>query len=238
MSFYYTHKVALYVRSTNPIMITLKEKTKDLEVSYIDSTIIDDLYIIPGLNGKKINLNASLSKMNDTFDESKIVYYSVSPKISLEENKNKIIIRGNDHKDSVSLIFPNITTISKYLVNNKYQINLLITEEKYNKSYELINYSNHESTYKNIDKFLKKNKLNRNICLTKNNSIPSLCKNKYIIKPSMIITQSNFSNNMNKIESGEIILIESINSEQLTLLLKHLSSKRLNIVYLSELIKE
>ena len=238
MSFYYTEKVAMFIRSKNPVMITLSSNQKDLEVSSIDSTIIDNMYIIPGLNGKKVNLNASLSRMNNSYDESKVVFYAIKPKVSLNDNKDKIIIRGNGEKKSVSLVFENENVISNYLVKNNKKIDLLIREEKYNKAYELINHSNHLETYNNVDRFLNRNKLNTKICVIKKDSIPSLCKNKYIVKPSMFLNNSNFNSNIYKIDSGEIILVENINSEEMQLLLNYLSSKRLDIVYLSELIKE
>ena len=55
LSFYYTEKVALYVKNKNPVMKTLKEIQETKYVNYINSTIIDDIYIIPGLNGKEID---------------------------------------------------------------------------------------------------------------------------------------------------------------------------------------
>jgi len=239
LSFYYTEKVANYIRDNNPIMIELKDKVSNLEVSSIDSTIINNMYIIPGLSGKKVNINASYKNMNNEYDETKVVFYNTTPSISLKDNKDKIIIRGNKEKKEVSLIFENITSISKYLIDNKYNIDLLISEEKYDTSYEMINYSNNITTYKRIDSFLKKNKLSNNLCFTKTDGVSSLCKDKYIIKPSITLNHSNFSKNLNNITNGEIIFIEgSINKGEIKLLLQYLNSQRLKITYLSNLINE
>ena len=94
LSFYYTEKVALYVKNKNPIMKTLKEIQETKYVNYINSTIIDDIYIIPGLNGKEINLDKSFSNMHEinTYNEEYLVFNDIKPKVSLEDNKDKIII--------------------------------------------------------------------------------------------------------------------------------------------------
>ncbi len=239
MSFYYTERVALYMKNNNPIYQEIEKNSIALEVSSIDGMIIDNKYIIPGLYGKKINKNASLRNMNNIYDETKLVFYSISPEILLEDHKDKIIIRGNEKNKEISIIFEKITNISEYLIKNNYPVNLLITEERYNTSYEMINYAYQEQTYYRIDKFLSKNKLNKNICFTKTDTISSLCNNKYVIKPSLILNKSNFSYHLNKIHNGEIILIENtLTEEQCKLLLNYISSKNIKIVTISNLLKE
>ncbi|UKI29085.1 MAG: hypothetical protein L6V78_01690 [Clostridium sp.] len=62
--------------------------------------------IIPGLNGKEIDYKKSLVKMEDfnAFNEHFLKFNDITPEISLEDNKDKIIIKGNPKKRSVSLI--------------------------------------------------------------------------------------------------------------------------------------
>ena len=97
MSFYYTEKVALYVKNKNPIMQEINNNKDSLVVNSIDSELIDTLYIIPGLNGKEVDINKSFSNMIklETYDENNIIYTQIKPNISLENNKNRIIVRGN-----------------------------------------------------------------------------------------------------------------------------------------------
>lgn len=237
ISFYYTNMVALFVKSKNPIYQEILSNNK--EIKSIDS-IIDSNYIIPGLNGKKINIDESFSNMHkiNNYDESLLVYDEITPKVSLEDNKDKIIKRGNSKKNQVSLIFDKESILTKYLLDNNYNINLLIDKEEYNKSMELINNSNIESTYNKIDKYLDKKKINKKLCYV-NSNINTLCKNKYLFNTSLIINHTNISTTINQITNGEIIKIEnSITKEELQLILQQIKFKKLDVVFLSKLISE
>lgn len=241
LSFYYTEKVALYVKNQNPLMITIKSAQSENNIEPINSIIYDDKYIIPGLNGKEINLDKSFYKMQklQEFNSSELVFNYIKPSISLESNKDKIIIRGNKEKNSVSLIFENVNNLTRYLYQKDYRVNVLINEEDYNFNYEMINNSNLSNTYEKIEKYLNKNKVNKNLCLVKDNKISTLCKDKYYFKPSLTISHSNISTNLNKITSGEIILIkDSLTLAELNLLINQINYKDLKIVPLSELIQE
>lgn len=242
LSFFYTEKVALYVKNQNPIMKSINEIKDTKTVSSIDSQIINDLYIIPGLNGKEVDSDASFSKMHmyDKFSETNLVFNEIKPTISLEDNKDKIIIRGNEEKNSVSLIFESLSTLTTHMIQNNYQVNLLINEEQYDLNFELINNSHNETIYNNIEKFLTKNKINKNLCYVKDdNNISKYCQDKYLFKPSMIISHSSLSSLKSKISSGEIILIkDSLTLTELNILLNQINYKDLKIVPLSELITE
>lgn len=241
LSFYYTEKVALYVKNKNPIMKSIKDLKDTLDVNYIDSTIIDNMYIIPGLNGQELNTNRSFSNMQEKsiYDESKLIFNEIRPTISLEDNKDKIIVRGNKEKNSVSLIFESVNNLSKYLHQNNYKVNVLINEEEYDLNYELINDSNSDKTYTNIDSYLTKNKVNKNLCFVKNDQVSKHCEGKYLFKPSLTINHSNISTEKNKITSGEIILIkDSITLTELNIILNQIKYQDLKIVPLSELISE
>ncbi len=242
ISFIYTEKIATYVKNKNPIMQSINNIKEEKYISSKNSTIIDNLYIIPGLNGKEVNSDKSFSKMHmyDKFDETNLVFNEIKPTISIEDNKDKIIIRGNKEKNSVSLIFESLSEITTYLHQNNHLVNLLITEENYNLNYELINNSKNETTYNNIEKFLTKNNINNNLCYIKDESdIPKYCKDKYLFKPSMIISHSTLSSLKSKISSGEIILIkDSLSLTEFNILLNQIKYKDLSIVPLSELINE
>ena len=239
-SFYYTEQVALYVKNKNPLMQEINEKKDTLYVSSIDSVLIDDLYIIPGLNGKEVNVNKSFSNMKEyeMFNEEAIIFNQIVPNISLKDNKDRIIIRGNSSKNAVALIFESNNYLAKVLLEKKNTVNILITKESYDTNYEMINNATSEKTYNNIDKYLTKNKINNHLCYVKN-STPKYCKGKYLFKPSLILNHSNLSTHINKIESGEIMLIEdSVTLSELDLILNQISNKNLKILPLSTLIEE
>ena len=239
-SFYYTEKVALYVKNKHPLMKMITEEKDSKTVLSINSEIIDDIYIIPGLNGKEVNVDKSFNNMKNsqTYNEKLLIYNQITPAISLNNNKNKIIIRGNKNKNSVSIIFREDNELAKYLFNNNYKVNILLSKEQYKPNYEMINIANNETTYRNIEDYLDKNKINSNLCYVVNN-IPKLCNDKYLFKPSLQLTHANISQNKNKINSGEIILIEnSVTLSELQIILEQIEYQSLKIVYLSELISE
>jgi hypothetical protein len=238
LSFYYTEQIALYVKSKNPIMQEIESNKQDLYVDSTNSILIDELYIIPGINGKEVNVNSSFNTMKklNVYNESQIVYDQIEPRISLKDNKERIIIRGNSKKRKVSLIFEKESKLTEYLITKEYKINILINKEQYSTKYEMINYSTNKTTYNNIDLYLTKNSLNKNLCYITNKS---LCKDKYIFQESLIINHSNISTNINKITSGEIILVkDTLTLNELDLLINKIKSQDLSIVPLSELISE
>lgn len=235
LSFYYTEQVALYVKNKNPIMQSIKNVSESYHTESINCSIIEDTYIIPGYNGKYVNLDKSFYNMVTTeYNEELLVFNQIKPNISLEDNLDKIIIRGNHNKQAVSLLFENINYLSKYMLNKKYLVNILIEEEIYTDKYELINNSKQISTYKRIDK-----KINNNLCYTNNNTIPTICKNKYIFTHSLEINHSNLSKQINKISSGDIILIkDTITTKELDLIINQIKYRDLKIIPISKLISE
>ena len=238
LSFYYTERIALYVKSKHPLVQEIESNKEELYVNSIDSKLIDELYIIPGLNGKEVNVNSSFNVMkpSNIYDENQIVYNQIKPNISLEDNKDKIIIRGNPNKNNISLLFESENELTKYLTNNDYYINILIKKEEYLKGVEMINNSTTSKTYNNIDNYLNLNKINKKLCYITNKN---LCKDKYIFKESLIINHSNISTNINNIKPGEIILINNtLQLSELVLLINKIESQQLKIVPLSTLISE
>lgn len=239
--FFYTEKIALNIKNQNPIMKDINEITDSKYVASIDSTLIDELYIIPGLNGKEINVDKSFNNMKSTesFSDELLVFDQIKPDVSLEENKNRIIIRGNSNKNSVAIIFEEKNTNAEYLFQKNYHVNIMIkSENEVDVNYEVINVSQDEKNFKSLDKILTKKNLNTNICYIKD-TIPSFCNDKYLFKPSMTINQSNLAENKNKISSGEIILIKNtLSLSELEILIRQIEYKDLKIVPLSELISE
>ena len=235
LSFYYTEQVALYVKNKNPIMQSIKNVSKSLSTESINCSIIEDTYIIPGYNGKYVNLDKSFYNMvTSDYNEDLLVFNQIKPNISLEDNKDKIIIRGNHNKQAVSILFENINSLSRYLSNNNYTVNILIEEETYTNKYELINNSKQDTIYKRID-----NKLNNKLCYTTDNTIPKLCKDKYVFTHSLEINHSNLSKQINTISSGDIILIkDSVTIEELELIINQINYKDLTILPISKLISE
>lgn len=105
-SFFITEKTALVVNNMDDIMINIKQN-KDKYKSKSKDAVIKDNTIIPGINGKEVNINKSYKnmKINGYYSDKLYVYDYKKPNISLEDNKDKYIVKGNKEKRMISLIF-------------------------------------------------------------------------------------------------------------------------------------
>ncbi len=105
-SFFITEKTSLVVKNMDDIMISIRENCDNFKKSSIDATIIDNT-IIPGISGRKVNINKSYKNMKEygSYNEELYVYDYIKPDISLRDNKDKIITNVNKSKRMVSLIF-------------------------------------------------------------------------------------------------------------------------------------
>lgn len=239
-SFYYTEKIALIMQSKSSLMKEI-EKNSESNIIKSVSAIISDNTIIPGLNGLMVDEQLSFSNMKSlgVFNEYYLVYKEIKPDVSLEDNKDKVIIKGNKTKKSVSLIFKNENELTAYLKQSNIKANILINLDNYIKSncFELIN--NETNNFDTLERLLNSNNANKNICVLNKFNYDVCQKNdKYIVKPSIVLNNQNFINYKNNITNGDIILIESLNLENLKLLINEIKYRDLNVVYLSELISE
>ncbi len=239
-SFYLTDKIMIYIDNQSPLMKVIESVESDYNVKAVNA-IIKDNTIIPGLKGKEINRHKSLLKMEEfgSFNETYLVYNMVDPSISLKDNKDKIIIRGNDSKREISLILEKNPLLEDYLNENNIKYNYLAKlNSNLSLDREYINAESDEKKFSDLDAILNKNSLNKNICFV-NYSNPNSCQKKkyYLVRPS--IDSNNKQYILEKINSGDIILINKNTSlETLKLILSEIKKLDLNIVYLSTLISE
>lgn len=240
-SFYFTEQSALFLRGKDPILKTIREYSINNNEECMDA-VISNNYIVPGLYGKRINEVKSLMKMKSlkTFNSMFLKMDYIKPDISLDDNKDKIINKGNSKKNSVSLIIENDEALSlPYLIKEKIDISILVDKENVNYNYsEKIN--NDFNNYDYIERILNKEKNNTNICLI-NKSNKDFCINhkKYLVEPTYVLSSSNLVIIKNKINSGDIILVrENVSIDDIAYLVNYIKSKNLKIVKLSQLISE
>ena len=239
-SFYYTDKIALIVQEKNPILKEIKEKKSNLNISPQDATVMEE-YIIPGIKGSAVNVEKSFNNMKalNAFNEYYLIYDEVKPTISLEDNKDKIIIKGNKEKKQVSIILEYNQELINYLANRN--INLLINKDNYNKNlkYELLNNELDSKKFKQVNTLLNKDKINKNICLMSNgNKEICLKNNNYLVKNTHELN-NNIYEIKSTLENGSIILInKSTKVKDVKILLEQIRFQDLEIVPLSVLIEE
>lgn len=105
-SFFVTEKTSLVVNNMDDIMIQIKQN-KDEYKSKAKNAVIKDNTIIPGINGRIVNVKKSYKnmKINGYYSDKLYIYDYNKPLVSLEDNKNKYVIKGNSNKRMISLIF-------------------------------------------------------------------------------------------------------------------------------------
>ena len=242
VSFYITEKTATIKKNNDPIIQIINDYSKEYNTEPVNAIIEDD-YIVPGMYGKRINEVKSLMRMKSDgiFNSMFLSFDEIKPDISIENNKDKIILKGNKKKGGVSFILENDeSNIITYLTSNKIDADILIDTNSFNSNpiFEQIN--NDFNNYHEVEKKLNKSKINTNICiLNRSNKQICLRNKKYIVEPTYIFNSSNLVTLKNKINSGDIILIkDSVSIDDLKYLIQVIKSKGLNIIKLSELINE
>ena len=105
-SFYYTNKVAGIVRGKDPIMQSIKEEKANYEKKAINANVSGD-NIIPGKNGKKVNIEAGFQKMSQygKYNDSLYVFDEVEPEVSINTYFDKYVESGREDSKDVALVF-------------------------------------------------------------------------------------------------------------------------------------
>ena len=82
----------------------------------VDAKVDSVWKAIPGYNGRTVDITASYKKMKSKskFDEKKIVYKEIPPKIHLKDLENQPIYRGNSQKPMVSFLI-NVAWGNEYI---------------------------------------------------------------------------------------------------------------------------
>ena len=240
-SFYLSDKITKLAINKNPIMQDIQEKNEDLTVMGTNA-IINDNTIIPGINGKKINEEASFFKMKEfgAFNDTYLVYDKVKPDISLEDSKDKIIINGNKTLRQVSIIIDDSPKLLNYFRNKKLSITILAKINTKFFDYEYINSEIDEDVFYDLESVLKKNSLNKKICVIEKSNM-KLCKKRkyYIVKPNILVNNVSIIQNKQSITNGSIIYInKNVSNKSIQIILNQIKYLDLKIVYLSQLISE
>ena len=240
-SFYLSDKITSLAINKNPIMEKSKENSKSLTVMS-ENAIIKENTIIPGINGKEIDQEASFFKMREfgAFNNTFLIYKDIKPNISLEDNKDKIIIKGNHKKREVSIIIEDEEYLKNYFYKKNIDVTIMAKIKTRFNDFEYINAENTKKSFDDLESILKKNKINKKICIINFSNIEA-CKEKdyYLVDATITVNNSNLINNKKEIQNGSIILINNnLSKENLNILLNQINYLDLKVVYLSQLIKE
>ena len=247
------------VKEKDSLMIEIKNNINNYKVDSVNAIIEEDT-IIPGISGKTINIDKSYKKMKKygIFNDNLIEYDVVKPDVSIDNNLDKYIIKGNE---DIYLVF--ILNDVKYIndfvnVINEAKINIFIDNKIITnnldvlykiRNYELYNYGNN-GNYTNELILMNNNIINNiannksNICLNidKDNDNLNICKknNMYSINPLIFESNDNYNNIKNNIQNGSIVSlnINKKNVEEINNIINYIMKKGYKLNYLSKLVEE
>ena len=240
-SFYYTEQISTLVLNKNPLMMTIKEQADNYNVKSVNAEIVGE-NIIPGINGLYVNSRESFYAMQseDIFNEYYLVFEQKKPDVTLEDNKDKLIISGNPNIRQVTSILETENDVSEYLKLNEFKASLLVDMNTYKDKNYFESLNNETIGFKSLENNLTLNKENKHICVvnTDNKDICQKHKN-YLVSPSLRLNNFNLLDIKKNLKNGSIIVIgDTATLSDVKLLLKEIKYKDLELVYLSELISE
>jgi len=107
---------SIVVSANNEMYQAIKENARKFEKEPVDAKVDPVWKATPGLNGLKVDIEASYKKMkkDGKYDEKKLVFKQIPPKVSLEDLPPTPIYRGNPDKEMVSFII-NVAWGNEYL---------------------------------------------------------------------------------------------------------------------------
>ena len=264
-SFILTSEVKTASKEVDVLLNEIKSKKDGYKENAIEPYIEDDT-IIPGINGREVDIGKSYENMSKVgyFDDKLLVYKTLPVKNILDKNKDKYIVSLNNSHMNISLLFKvddndDITNIIKLLDERKIKGTFFITsgylEKHHNQIIKLVqngytigNLSNNED-YNDSDFVWMKTiitnigKQKYNYCLVHNKSkkVINMCK----LQDSYTVLSKNlkyniFLNIKKTIKPGEIIVIDvnkNLKSE-IEAILNYIDSKGYTVKSLEEGLKE
>lgn len=264
-SFVYTEEVSTTAKNTDELLQEIKKKSCNYKIDSSEAIIFEDT-IIPGINGKEVNVDKSYKEMRKIgmFDEKLIIYNKMKINYSLDENLNKYIISGNPDKKEIALIFKvdnndDINSIVDVLNYYKVKGSFFVTSVFVEKNNELVlsllseehtigNLSNN-GDYTSPDFVWMKTVITttsrqRNYCYLeeKNKKVLDICKyqNSRTIIPTKVIKKHPFVELKNNLTSGAMISfnVDSKIKKELKNIINYVESRGYKIVSLEKLLTE
>ena len=264
LSFYCTNKEIENLKNKDTLMQEIKNN-KEKYIYKSKNAIVNKDTIIPGEKGIDIDYNKSYYEMKKygTYNEALTVMKEVTPDISIDNNYDKYIVRGNKNKKEVGLIFKlnNETNPNKFIdilsdknvtatffVDGTYlEKNIQTIRQLRKHEVEILSYNNSfnkaiiKTSMSYLETITKKDTM---YCYTetKNNDILDTCKKmkKHTIIPNYVIKQDLYKTIKNNLDNSLMITIEINNYNELELppTIDYIKSKGYSIVPLYKLLSE
>lgn len=248
-SFFYTEKVIDMINKEDPLMIEIINVKSNYEILPVNATIDNDT-VIPGIIGREINIQKSYDNMriNGVFREDALVFNDLIPNNSVENNRDKYIIKGSGSKKEVAILtifnsnyvdkincIDNITIFINHKDLTISNINKLENKEIY--TYGDNGLYNNEIIASDSALIDRLSNNNSKYCLVKNkdNNTIEICNKNgmYTVFPNIIGGYFEIKNNLS---NGSIILLDNLNN--IDNVIRYVMGKGYEIVTLSNLLSE
>lgn len=254
-SFYYTDKVVKMVNKNDPLMEQITTYASANNTSCIEGYTTDE-GIILGVSGLIVDENKSYSNMKGFgFNEELFVFEEDTCSINKAEYIDQYIIKGNESKNSVSiLILVNDGTLLKdlnniaktkginigYIVNGEIlEENRKIFEELIKDGNDILYGGNNNKDFNKFYKIIDDLKINT-YCIYNNFDVINICKNKSInsVKTDLIYSKDILLNIKKTLEKGNIYILKEnkYTVEELSSSINHINGKGVKITSLNELL--
>ena len=100
----------------------------------------------------------------NAFNSYYLIYDTSYPEVTLENNKDKIVERGNQNKNSVAIILEYNKDTIKYFKDNNIDASILVDLDTFNKNESLEQINNEVNKYKDLEFLINKYSNNTHIC--------------------------------------------------------------------------
>lgn len=110
-------KDSVPVSSDNKLYQEIVDKAKEYEKKPIDAKVDKIWKAIPAINGLEVDIDASYKKMKkkNKFDENKLIFNQITPKVHLSDLNPEPIYHGNSEKKMIALTV-NVAWGNEYLI--------------------------------------------------------------------------------------------------------------------------
>ena len=231
----YLHQSTIFIKQNDALMKEIERKQSLYNTKEVNA-IITLHTMIPGISGKKVNLDKSYQKMKklNKFNESLLVYDTITPSSNIQDIYDKVIISGNKQKNNISLVIKVdnqklFNLINSVLIDNNIYVDILSSD-----NYSLLN-----THYQSI--LSEKYYSFTNYCLTNDINIIKECQiNKKKTVLGININNYYLSKTKELVQNGVILVYHFTenNYQELNVVIHYLKNNNYYIVPISELINE
>lgn len=264
-SFFYTDQAVNIVKRNDPIMKQIKAVSKNYEIE-ATSALVNDDEIISGVNGVSIDIDESYKKMKNAngFYETMLIFNEVIPDTTILNTYDKFVVKGNQTRSEVSLVFKidNLNSLEKvyrtllekntlatfFIDGTILENNSDLVYEIVKDGYEIENFGYNDDYTKEMfdwtnNLIFSLTNANPKFCYSEYNNydILDLCKvNKmHTVKP-YVVSVSPFNTIKNNLSSGMIygLLPTEEVLKELPTIISYIKQKGYDLVKLEEVISE